>query len=123
MPGMRVLSESGSLGQQITTMLHRAPFRLSLSGGQQEPAFWKPRSVSRSQPVACRVLAPRWKVASLSSSVSIYRGGLRLSTGQHWSQVAQGVGADGQCRRQEYVHLPLPKSHLLQEPFPAHPAL
>lgn len=103
--GTRVLSESGSLGQQITAMLHRTLFKLSLGGDSRCLPFGNPGLFPGHNPwhAGCWHHLGRW-LRSLAVCPFI-EVALGSAEGQHWSQVAQGISTDGQCRCQEYVHL------------------
>lgn len=119
--GTRVLSESGNLGQQITVMLHRALFKLSLGGDSRCLPFGNPGLFPGHNP--CH--AGRWHhhgrwlhSLAVCPFIEVALGSAKASTGPRWHR-ASGQMVNAGARSMSTSLL----GHLLQEPFPDHPAL
>lgn len=121
MPGTRVLSQSGSLGRQITTVLHRALFKQSLGGDSRCLPFGNPGLFPGHSPwhAGCWHHLGKWLPSlAVCPFIEVALDSEEASTGPGWHRASgQMVNADARSMSTSLL------GHLLQEPSPAHPAL
>lgn len=92
MPGMRVPSESRSLGQQITTMLHRALLRLSLGGNSRCLPSGNPSLFPGHSPwhAGCWHHLGRWLPSlAVCPFIEVALGSAEASTGPRWQRASE----------------------------------